>query len=107
MADKPLARQHSLYIEDAVWDNLVEHTRQRGESASRFVNGVVRSAIGMKTDERTQMEHTAAAPTHRPAPEPKTHVADGLPKTQSYNTSATAQQQRDQLLHGVSTKKQR
>jgi hypothetical protein len=126
MANRPLSRQHSLYIEDAVWDHLVDHTRQRGESASQFVNLVLTDALGMlptsakaaytpgdisasafkaptsstttfdpalgtMQPQTTQMEHSAAAPTHRPAAETPEH-------------RMTAQQGRDQLLNAMSTK---
>ena len=43
---RPLQRPHSLYIEDTLWNRLVEHSARRGESASQFTNLVLRDALG-------------------------------------------------------------
>jgi hypothetical protein len=105
MANRPLARAHSLYIEDFVWNHLTEHAAKRGESASQFTNGVLRAALSLEpigvdyrfnaigSEVGTAMDPViAVSPTIRP---------------ESEAPQMTAQQQRDAILRGVSTKKER
>jgi hypothetical protein len=40
-------RGHTLIIEDSVWDRLLEHSTNRGESASQFTNIVLKDALGL------------------------------------------------------------
>lgn len=54
---RPLARPHSLNIEDVVWDRLVEHSGKRGESASAFTNLVLRDALGLIPHSGPEIEY--------------------------------------------------